>query len=857
MLKGHFTTKPKRMQQEPRPVVLIETGAMVRKLFFVSLFLFVLTPLAATGMSAEPQADTLEITPAFNDAWYNPNTAGQGFFITVLPQANVVFLSWFTYDTDQANDIGEAHLGEPDHRWLTAQGPIEGDSAELTVYITSGGRFDSSDAVQNRPDGTILLSFDGCNSGTVSYNIPSIERQGSIPIERVVPDNAAACEEQSPSDLPESYTQASRNKRPSTMASDVPIGPSLNDAWYNPDTAGQGYFITVLPETGIVFLAWFTFDTDQADNVGSADFGEANHRWVTAQGPINGNGADLTVYKTSGGQFDASTEVQNTESGTIRLEFASCNSATVTYNFPAIERQGTVPIQRVVPDNVGLCEAMIDNEDPYPEITAYRKELERLGILDDLDAVVAYGANLELSLYNLDAILGAEPGSTMRYAHDNGLWQGSGQNRIEEFALNFENVVSVSADPSEVKYPDDYQAVPSDIDVEDPYCDLEPEQIVIPEEFLGKYPLPEIVVTEASEPFRKFAYLKDIWERYNANFIQTCFGDARDAINVTLKRLKQANIDTLVLFPFTTVDTSQTEWRIQTEANMPDEDLAWIAQAASSMGIDVFWRHQVQYACEGVRDGEGVPCFIPESTIENVLKTYDAMEPYLKERGAFLESLGVAGVSLVGDFWNDPGEVLSDEQYIERTEALIKALKTNFSGEILHDLKPPLMSAPEIKALVDSWEFVVFYDEVVPLEDNLSVEAVVPFIRNQIEYYQNIADGNLIVLPAVASRGNFLSDLRMYVEETFCTDETDSIFQEPGNCFQEEIPTDFSLQAILYQAVLEAAFSTPGHSPAGIAVDYWVTDGILPAYPWTFPNISYTIRNKPAEQIVLKWFEQP
>ena len=40
------------------------------------------------------------------------------------------------------------------------------------------------------------------------------------------------------------------------------ITPGVNDAWFNADTAGQGFFIIVFPEVGIVFLAWFTYDTE-------------------------------------------------------------------------------------------------------------------------------------------------------------------------------------------------------------------------------------------------------------------------------------------------------------------------------------------------------------------------------------------------------------------------------------------------------------------------------------------------------------------------------------------------------------------------------------------------------------------
>ena len=43
-------------------------------------------------------------------------------------------------------------------------------------------------------DGTITLKFDSCSAGTIEYEIPSINRQGVIPIERVVDDNIVICE---------------------------------------------------------------------------------------------------------------------------------------------------------------------------------------------------------------------------------------------------------------------------------------------------------------------------------------------------------------------------------------------------------------------------------------------------------------------------------------------------------------------------------------------------------------------------------------------------------------------------------------------------------------------------------------
>ena len=70
----------------------------------------------------------------------------------------------------------------------------------------------------------------------------------------------------------------------------------------------------------------------------------------------------MDIEMTSGGLFDTPTDIQRTDppgtDGTIILTFTSCNSGTVEYDIPSINRQGTVPIQRVAGDNIALCEEL-------------------------------------------------------------------------------------------------------------------------------------------------------------------------------------------------------------------------------------------------------------------------------------------------------------------------------------------------------------------------------------------------------------------------------------------------------------------------------------------------------------------
>ena len=130
-----------------------------------------------------------------NDAWFNPETDGQGFFVTIFPNLGFVSLAWFTYDTELPPGDATANLGDPGHRWLTALGAINGDESDMDISITSGGIFDTPPDVgfSRMDDGTINLKFNNCNEGTVTYDIQSINAQGEVPIQRVAIDNVALC----------------------------------------------------------------------------------------------------------------------------------------------------------------------------------------------------------------------------------------------------------------------------------------------------------------------------------------------------------------------------------------------------------------------------------------------------------------------------------------------------------------------------------------------------------------------------------------------------------------------------------------------------------------------------------------
>ncbi|KAA9130832.1 hypothetical protein F3N42_10715 [Marinihelvus fidelis] len=139
------------------------------------------------------------------------------------------------------------------------------------------------------------------------------------------------------------------------------VNPGLNDAWYDPLTAGQGFLFAVYTDIEMMFLAWFTHDTVAPGEDASAVIGDPGHRWLTALGGWEDNVVTLDVALTGNGLFNTLADEQETTEGygTVVIEFHDCNTASLEYTFPSIPLQGTIALERIIKtgDNVALCEA--------------------------------------------------------------------------------------------------------------------------------------------------------------------------------------------------------------------------------------------------------------------------------------------------------------------------------------------------------------------------------------------------------------------------------------------------------------------------------------------------------------------
>jgi hypothetical protein len=140
--------------------------------------------------------DLFLINAGLNDVWASPGKDGQGILIAVFPDAGVFFSAWFTFDSERPPPSATAILGEPGQRWITMQGDWAGNTANLEIFSSNGGVFDSaSPPTINVAIGTMTIVFHDCGNATASYSIPSLGLMNTFPLIRIVADNIPLCEE--------------------------------------------------------------------------------------------------------------------------------------------------------------------------------------------------------------------------------------------------------------------------------------------------------------------------------------------------------------------------------------------------------------------------------------------------------------------------------------------------------------------------------------------------------------------------------------------------------------------------------------------------------------------------------------
>jgi plastocyanin len=132
--------------------------------------------IVVTGSTPPPDPEFI-VDANIGGTWLNPSTPGQGFLIEVIPTLQSMAIGWFTWSATTAGA----------HDWLSGLGPIDGDSATISLQRSSGGLFNDPTAVTTAGAGTATLRFTSCTEGTVTFERSDNGTSGSFPIQRLTP----------------------------------------------------------------------------------------------------------------------------------------------------------------------------------------------------------------------------------------------------------------------------------------------------------------------------------------------------------------------------------------------------------------------------------------------------------------------------------------------------------------------------------------------------------------------------------------------------------------------------------------------------------------------------------------------
>jgi len=244
--------------------------------------------------------------------WRSPAGSESGWGVNITHQANTLFATWFTYDTDGSG------------MWLVlangAQSSTNPNSYSGDLFRTTGPSFDtatwnSSNVVATRV-GTATFTFTDKDTGTFAYTVNGVS--GTKPIVREV----------------------FGSPMPTCTQSGSPSTSNYQDLWWHsPANSESGWGINITQQGAVIFATWFTYD--------SAGKGQ----WIVMAQGTQGTGASSnswsgTLYKTTGPAFSAATfdpnQVNATQVGTGTFTFTDASNGTFSYTVNSVSQSKAI-----------------------------------------------------------------------------------------------------------------------------------------------------------------------------------------------------------------------------------------------------------------------------------------------------------------------------------------------------------------------------------------------------------------------------------------------------------------------------------------------------------------------------------
>ena len=256
----------------------------------------------------------------YQGLWYrSPAESEAGWGVNISHQGDVIFMTWFTYDTDGKG------------MWLIMS---RGDKTGAATYSgqlfrTTGPAFSAvpwnKGNVVATPVGTASFTFTDANNGTFTYTVNGTTQ--SKPITRIVYSSPVP-----------TCTSGGTQGNP----------PNYQDLWWrSPAESESGWGVNITHQGDILFATWFTYDAS------------GKGLWIVmSRGERTGAGIYTgEIFTTTGPAFSAvpwnKADVRATKVGTATFAFSDASNGTFTYTVNGFQQ--SKPITRTIYSTPTAC----------------------------------------------------------------------------------------------------------------------------------------------------------------------------------------------------------------------------------------------------------------------------------------------------------------------------------------------------------------------------------------------------------------------------------------------------------------------------------------------------------------------
>jgi len=339
-----------------------------------------------------------------------------------------------------------------------------------------------------------------------------------------------------------------------------------------------------------------------------------------------------------------------------------------------------------------------------------------------------------------------------------------------------------------------------------------------------------------------------------------------------LQAMKATGVQRSWLYNYGRWNSENELWVVEeSEYNLPNHYVKFIVEQAAELDIDIYYAWQFTGNDVNFKDLVVLGETMTKEKLDQIL---NAHQHNMIKQAKYGQEIGIKGIAADWNAMNIniPTDELKD-YYLDRFAEIIDDIRANFDGEIVWGQIGHVTNDERIFSRIDSilinamdagGSTIFTEEESANLTPELVKEKTLESLegmRTQIyclDIHQPCWHGKSdIELPVilnvmVQSRDDFF--LKGWKEDGFCTQGTLESGDET-DCIQETFVTDFSVQAIGIEGMMRAIAeqNTFEINSVDMHTSYWLSETLVPGKEG-FPNISQSVRGKPAENVLKYWY---